>query len=452
MKSTRFTIKKGLDLPIDGAPESIIEDARPVTSVAVIGRDFVGMKPTMMVNEGDRVKLGQPLFEDKKTPGVFYTAPGAGEIVSINRGAKRVLQSVVIRLDSDEEEIEFEGHDDGALDSIGRDAIQRQLIDSGLWVAIRTRPFSKVPSPGAVPRSIFVNCMDSNPLAADPQVIIRERADDFQKGLRILAQLTDGKLFITHATGAQIPAVQSSRLETAEFEGPHPAGLVGTHIHHLDPVSLDGCVWHVGYQDVIAMGTLFSTGRLDVRRVIALGGPSVERPRLLRTRLGANTEELLTDELKSVESRAISGSVLSGRRAAGWGTYLSRYDVQLTVLPEGREREFMGWIMPGRKKFSKINVFLSSLLKPSSYQFTTSQNGSPRAMVPIGNYEEIMPLDILPTQLLRSLLVRDTDMAQVLGCLELDEEDLALCSFVCVGKYDYGPHLRGSLDMIEKEG
>lgn len=450
----RFTIKKGLDLPIGGAPEQIIEDAPPMRSVAVIGRDFVGMKPTMMVAEGDRVKLGQPLFEDKKTPGVLYTAPGAGEVVAINRGHKRMLQSVVIRLDDDDEAPAetFEPVAAGRIGGLDRESVRGRLIRSGLWTALRTRPYSKVPEPGGVPRSIFVTAVDTDPLAADPQVVVNERREDFVNGLRVLARLTDGRLFLCQAPDADIPALDDPRLVVAEFGGRHPAGLVGTHIHCLDPVDAESRVWHLGYQDVIAFGVLFTEGRLDVSRVIALGGPSVKRPRLLRTRLGANTEELLHDELYPVESRAISGSVLSGRRAAGWGIYLSRYHTQLSVLPEGREREFLGWLRPGRNRFSKINVFLSSLLPAEEYRFTTSQNGSPRAMVPIGNYEEVMPLDILPTQLLRSLLVRDTDTAQALGCLELDEEDLALLSFVDVAKYDFGPHLRASLELIEKEG
>ncbi len=447
----RFNIKKGLDLPIDGAPEQRIQAGQTVTSVAIVGRDYVGMKPTMLVSEGDQVKLGEPLFEDKKNPGVIYTAPGCGEVTAINRGARRVLQSVVIRLNGDDE-ITFEAFEPAKLVSLDRKVIQTSLVQSGLWTALRTRPFSKVPAPGSVPRSIFITAIDTNPLAADPSLIVNERREDFINGLKILAQLTDSKLFICKAPGADIPVMDDPRVQVAEFSGKHPAGLVGTHIHHLDPVGADSRVWHLGYQDVMAFGTFFTTGKIDVRRVIALAGPSVEKPRLLRTRIGANTEEFLRGEIKAIESRAISGSVLSGRCAAGWGTYLSRYDTQLTVLPEGRQREFLGWIMPGREKFSKVNVFISSLLKPESYKFTTTQNGSPRAMVPIGNYEEIMPLDILPTQLLRALLVRDTDSAQVLGCLELDEEDLALCSFVCVGKYDYGPHLRASLEQIEKEG
>jgi Na+-transporting NADH:ubiquinone oxidoreductase subunit A len=251
-----------------------------------------------------------------------------------------------------------------------------------------------------------------------------------------------------------MPLPETEQIRVHTFAGPHPAGLVGTHIHFLDPVSATKTVWHLGYQDVIAIGKLFTTGRLWTERIIALGGPPVLKPRLLRTRLGASTGDLLRDELQDVECRAISGSIFSGRRAVGWGSYLGRYHTQLSVLAEGREREFFGWLrMGGKNKFSILNVFFSNFSSNNeSLVLTTNQNGSPRAMVPIGNYEQIMPLDILPTQLLRSLLVGDTEMAQALGCLELDEEDLALCSFACVGKYDYGPVLRTNLTQIEKEG
>lgn len=451
----RITIRKGLDLPISGAPSQVIHDAPRVSRVAVVGVDYHGMKPTMLVAEGEAVKLGQPLFEDKKTPGVIYTAPGAGEVIAINRGAKRILQSVVIRLKADpaeDDEITFDAHAAEKLGDLDPAQVESTLVASGMWTALRTRPFSKVPAPGTRPRSIFVTAMDSNPLAADPEVIINRRRSDFVNGLRVLAHLTEGAVYVCKAPGADVPQSGGSRFVTAEFEGKHPAGLVGTHVHHLEPVSTASRIWHIGYQDVLAVGALFTTGRLNVERIVALCGPAASNPRLLRTRMGASTDELLDNEVTGDEVRAISGSVLSGRRASEWGSYLSRYDTQLTLLAEGRDRPFMGWLMPGSDRFSKINVFLSSLLKPARYRFTTSQNGSPRAMVPIGNYEEVMPLDILPTQLLRALLVRDTDSAQALGAAELDEEDVALLSFVDVGKYDFGPHLRANLDIIEREG
>jgi len=444
-------IKKGLSLPIKGEPEQVIYEGPKVNSVALLGHDYVGMKATMRVGEGDEVKLGQVLFNDKKNPGVNYTAPGTGVVAAINRGAKRVLQSVVIRLEGDEEE-SFTRCSREDLPKLERDEVRRNLLASGLWTALRTRPYSKVPSPESTPRSIFVTAMDTNPLAAKVDVIVNEHREDFSDGLTVLSRLTDGKVFVCKAPDTTLPAFANAQLSVDEFEGPHPSGLPGTHIHFLDPVSADKTVWHLNYEDVIAFGKLFTTGRLWVERIISLAGPLVNKPRLIRTRMGANTEDLVRDELPHIECRVISGSVLSGRRAVGSESFLGRYHHQVSVIAEGHEREFLGWLKPWGDKFSSINVYLSSLSRNRTFDLTTSQQGSPRAMVPIGNYENVMPLDILPTQLLRALVVRDTDAAQALGCLELDEEDLALCTFISPSKYDYGPVLRTNLEQIEKEG
>lgn len=442
-------LKHGLDLPITGAPAQRIEAARPVRSVAVIGFDYHGMKPTMEVQVGDRVKLGQLLFTDKKTPGVRYTAPAAGVISAIHRGEKRVLQSVVIDLDGDEQET-FAQYAADQLEALTDEQVRENLQQSGLWTALRTRPFSKVPALDAVPRSIFVTAIDTHPLAADPAVIIGEHATDFENGLKVLGNLA--KIFLCKADGANLPGEKLAKVQSEAFAGPHPAGLPGTHIHFLDPVSTSKSVWQIGYQDVIAVGKLFTTGQLFVERVVALGGPVVEQPRLLRTRLGANLEELTAGELKPGFNRVISGSVFGGRTAQGAFAFLGRYHNQVSCLSEGNEREMMHYLRAGVNKHSVMNIFVSKLASAKLFNFTTTTNGSPRAMVPVGNYEAVMPLDILPTQLLRYLIVGDTEMAQKLGCLELDEEDLALCTYVCAGKYEYGPILRDNLTRIEKEG
>lgn len=443
-------IKRGLDLPITGAPEQRIEAARPVRSVAVIGFDYHGMKPTMAVQAGDRVKLGQVLFSDKKTPGVHFTAPGAGVVSAIHRGEQRVLQSVVIDLDGDDA-VEFAVYSDGQLDALTGEQVRGNLQQSGLWAALRTRPFSKVPAVDATPASIFVTAIDTHPLAADPAVVIAEAAEDFTRGLRVLARLA--KVFVCVGENAKVPGSGLNNVQVEQFAGPHPAGLPGTHIHFLDPVNAHKTVWQVGYQDVIAIGKLFVTGRLSVERVVALAGPLVDKPRLVRTRLGANLDELTAGELKVGKPvRVISGSLFGGRSARGACAWLGRYHQQVSCLEEGTEREMLHYLRAGVEKHSVMNLYISKLNPGKLFNFTTSTNGSPRAMVPIGNYEEIMPLDILPTQLLRYLIVGDTDMAQKLGCLELDEEDLALCSYVCAGKYEYGPILRDNLTRIEKEG
>ncbi|MDR8013632.1 Na(+)-translocating NADH-quinone reductase subunit A [Ectopseudomonas guguanensis] len=442
-------LKHGLDLPITGAPAQRIEAARPVRSVAVIGFDYHGMKPTMEVQVGDRVKLGQLLFTDKKTPGVRYTAPAAGVISAIHRGEKRILQSVVIDIEGDEQET-FAQYAADQLEALSDQQVRENLQQSGLWTALRTRPFSKVPALDAVPSSIFVTAIDTHPLAADPAVIIGEHAADFENGLKVLGNLA--KVFLCKADGANLPGEKLAKVHSEAFAGPHPAGLPGTHIHFLDPVSTSKSVWQIGYQDVIAVGKLFTTGQLFVERVVALGGPVVEQPRLLRTRLGASLEELTAGELKPGFNRVVSGSVFGGRTAQGAFAFLGRYHNQVSCLSEGNEREMMHYLRAGVNKHSVLNIFVSKLAGAKLFNFTTTTNGSPRAMVPVGNYEAVMPLDILPTQLLRYLIVGDTEMAQKLGCLELDEEDLALCTYVCAGKYEYGPILRDNLTRIEKEG
>ncbi len=445
-------IKKGLDLPISGAPEQTITDGKPVRHVALIGFDYNGMKPTMAVKEGDRVKRGSLLFTDKKTEGVRYTSPAAGVVKEINRGERRVFQSVVIEIDGDEAET-YARYDEADLAGLERQQVVDNLVESGLWTAFRTRPYSKVPAIDTTPHSIFVSVMDTNPLAADPTVIIAENAKAFENGLTLIAKLTNGKVFVTGKPDAGVSVPKADNIEVHHFDGVHPAGNVGTHIHYLDPVSATKTVWSINYQDVIDIGKLFVTGEVPVERIVAIGGPKALKPRLVRTRLGASLPELLDGEVATdCDVRIISGSVFGGRRGEGPCAYLGRFANQVSVLEEGTKREFMGWLSPGTDKFSVLNIYLSRLMGRKQFDFTTTTNGSERAMVPVGVYEKVMPLDILPTQLLRLLIVGDTEVAQKLGALELDEEDLALCTFVCPGKYEYGPILRENLTRIEIEG
>lgn len=444
-------IRRGLDLPISGAPEQTIVDGPKVRSVAIIGADYPGMKPTMAVKQGDKVKLGQLLFTDKKTEGVRYTSPAAGTVAAINRGEGRVLQSVVIDVEGDDAET-FASYSVAELAGLSTEAVRDNLVASGLWTALRTRPYSKVPAPETTPNSIFVTAIDTNPLAANPEVVIGEQAEAFGQGVTLLTRLTHGKVFVCKAAGAKVPAPQLDQVVVEEFGGLHPAGNAGTHIHYLDPVSAKKTVWTIGYQDVIAIGKLFTTGKLATDRVIAFAGPQVEQPRLIRTRLGASLEELAAGQLKAGESRLISGSVFGGRTARGPFAFLGRYHNQLSVLAEGNDRPMLHYLRAGVDAFSVMKIYVSSLFGGKKFAFSTTTNGSERAMVPVGAYEKVMPLDILPTQLLRALIVGDTDTAQKLGCLELDEEDLALCTFVCPGKYEYGPILRDNLTLIEKEG
>ncbi|HHA1240694.1 TPA: Na(+)-translocating NADH-quinone reductase subunit A [Enterobacter hormaechei subsp. xiangfangensis] len=446
-----FRIRKGLDLPISGVPEQHVTTGASIHHVAIVGDDYVGMRPAMLVQEGDRVIKGQALFEDKKNPGVMFTAPASGTVVAIHRGERRVLQSVVIQIEGDEKR-EFARFDAADLATLSHDAVQTQLLESGLWTALRTRPYSKTPVPGTVPAAIFVTAIDTNPLSADPQPLILAERKAFDAGLTVLTRLTPGKVHVCQASGGKLGGHPQGQVAFNEFAGPHPAGLVGTHIHFLEPVSLTKQVWHLNYQDVIAIGKLFTTGELCAERIIAIGGPQATQPRLVRTLLGADLTALLAGETKEGENRIISGSVLSGRHATGPMAWLGRFHLQVSVVLEGREKELFGWVLPGAEKYSVTRTTFGHFLRRKLFNFSTSTNGGERAMVPIGNYERVMPLDILPTVLLRDLLAGDTDGAQALGCLELDEEDLALCTYVCPGKYEYGPVLREVLTRIEQEG
>ena len=445
-----FRITRGLDLPITGSADPQVVLAPAISRVAILAADYIGMKPTMLVQQGDRVALGQPVFSDKKSAGVVFTAPAAGRVVEVNRGDRRAFQSVVVELEGDDA-VSFVPLVQRDFFSGTREQVTELLATSGLWTSFRARPYSKIPAVGTVPRSIFVQAMDTNPLAVDPMPLIAAREAEFRFGLQTLAKLTDGKVFVCHAPGAAVPEVGGS-VEKAEFAGPHPAGLPGTHIHFLDPVGPGKVVWTINAQDVIAIGHLMSTGRLDPTRVISIAGPSIAKPQTVRTRLGASIDQLMNGMLTAGTHRVISGSVLSGRKAEAPVNYLGRYHLQISAIPEGNSREFLGWMSPGSGRFSVKPIFISALDRAKRFAFSTTTGGSKRAMVPIGMYEKVVPLDIIPTFLLRSLITKDTEQAQALGCLELDEEDLSLCTFVCPGKTEYGPLLRESLNQIEKEG
>lgn len=441
----------GLDIPLEGAPEAEITEGVKVSSVALLGRDYTGTGPVLRVREGDRVKLGQPLFANRRHPSVLYTSPGAGIVTEINRGARRALLSVVVRLEGEDEET-FRSWPRRDLPALRREDVTETLLGSGLWTALRTRPYSKTPVPGAVPRSIFVTATDSNPLAAAPEVIIAENSEAFSDGLNVISHLTDGPVFLCKPPYAELPRGDSAKVSTADFAGAHPSGLVGTHIHYLDPVGPNRTVWHLSYQDVIAIGRLFTTGRLWTERIVSLAGPVVKRPRLVRTRPGADLTELTRSEYEDAGCRVISGPVLSGRAAQRPENYLGRFHNQVSVIAEPDRDTRKGWLAGDRSVFSLYGLFRSGERPKRKFPITAALHGRPAAMIPFGAFEQVMPPEFLPTQLLRALLVGDTDMAQALGCLELDEEDLALCTFLCPSKLNYGPALREALERIEKEG
>ncbi|CAD0186742.1 Na(+)-translocating NADH-quinone reductase subunit A [Ruegeria sp. THAF57] len=444
-----FKLKKGLELPVQGAPEQTIQPGPEFSTVGVLGGDYLGLKPRMLVQEGDEVQRGTPLFCHKDMPAAMMVAPLTGKVVAVNRGARRVLQSVVIEV-SDQNDVGLDFSSTGSSDSA--EGVTAKLCAAGLWTSFRTRPYSKMPAPGSKPTAIFVTAMDSEPLSGDAAVIINDAGEAFAEGLKAVSLLTDGKTYLCQQEGDSLPGSDLANVEAAAFSGPHPAGLAGTHIHFLEPLAGEKQVWTIGYQDVIAIGRLMQTGHLDPNVVIALSGPGARHPRLIRTVMGASTDDLTRDEIEiDGTARIISGSILSGKLADGPTAFLGRFARQISIIREDPDQIPMGWIRPMPSKYA-VQPVLGSAFAKKLFAFTSNLNGGRRAMVPTGTFEELMPQDYLPTQLLRALLVMDTDTAQALGALELDEEDLGLVGFACPAKYEYGLALRDCLTKIEKEG
>lgn len=456
-----FQINKGLELPIAGVPKQEIENVAPAKKLYITGPDYHGMKPSFAVSVGDEVALGQVIFSDKKNPGAKFTSPGAGKVEAIVRGEKRAFRSVVISLDGSDRAVTFEKYDPSELLSLSPEAVKRNLVESGLWTAIRTRPHSRVPNPETLPSSLFVTAMDTSPLAPDAQMIIEARAEDFANGIKVLTRICGKQLWLCKGPGWDAPVKELPNLETVVFDGPHPAGLAGTHIHYLDPVDSKKTVWTIGYQDVIAIGVLFTSGQLSTERIISLAGPKVKEPKLLRTRLGASLAELTEGRLSDEKpSRIISGSVLCGRTGISgrepeeeWFPGLGRYHNQITVLEEVYKRHFFGWMAPGFNWFSVSRTVASYLLPRFRFKMTTTPYGGVRAIFPYAKFDEMMPLDLMPVQLFRALAIgsRGLEQAEALGFLELDEEDLGLCTYIDPGKNDFGLMLREMLNLYMKE-
>lgn len=443
-QGTQFHLNKGLDIPLAGTPQQIVEFGRTVNTVAFVGADYVGLRPKLLVEQGDRVRLGEPLLADRRDPRIVFTAFGSGTVAAINLGERRSVRSVVLLLDNEDDGIGFPVHAASELSGLSRNAVIENLLRSGSWTAIRSRPFGRVVLPEAEPRAIFITAIDTNPLAARPEVVIADQREDFTNGLKVISRIADCHIFVCTAPGADIVDFGGGRITQIGFGGPHPAGLPGTHIHMLCPAGIGREAWYIGYQDVIAIGHLFTTGRQWTERIVALAGPALNRPRLVKTRLGANLSELTEGELTTGSLRIVSGSVLSGRTAMPPEDYLGRYHLQVSALGEPVFGE-----RPSHRGFSAVGF--GRFLHNRTIAMNTAMNGRSSTMLPLEALERVMPLDILPTPLLRALAVGDTERALELGCLELEEEDLALCTFVCPSKLDYGALLRQTLAQIERE-
>lgn len=445
-----FTINKGLDIPINGKPVHTVTSSKPLSHVALIGDDYPDMKPTMLVQVGDRVRCGQPLFTDKRNEGLIFTAPGSGEVIAVNRGEKRKFESIVIRL-GDGDPISF-CEPGSTSETFSADELRSLLVNSGLWCALRTRPYGKIPPIDAEPASLFVTAIDTSPLAPDMEGIIELNKDDFLMGLTLLRKLLSIPIYLCLGENQKAITGDINGIEQVEFSGPHPAGLPSTHIHLIDPVHENRYAWHIGAQDVISYGALLRSGKLNSERIISLTGPAAVEPRHIRTQLGASIRELCQSEITGEEVRLLSGSALDGRQVTDAHGFLGRYHQQITCLPEGTGRQFFGWLRPGEDRFSITRAFLSAFTKPETLPLDTAVWGGDRAIFPLGSYEKVMPIDTVPIYLLKSLASGNTEKAKELGCLELIEEDLALCSYVCPGKNNFGPMLRQTLTTIEKEG
>ena len=434
-------ISKGLDLPISGSPTNTISDEPKVSSVALLSNDFIGMKPTMLVKEGETVKAGQKIFEDKKNNGVYFTSPAGGIVKDINRGDKRRFLSIEIDIKDTEEFVNFDMDD-------SVDQIKDCLIDSGLWNAFRTRPFNRTPGINEIPDAVFINCCDSNPLSIDPYEIILLNKTEFDEGLNVLTDFFRCNINLCYQNDNFDTSIE--KINYYQFKGPHPSGLSSTHISQIYPVNLNRKVWTINYQDIISIGYLKQNKEIRTSKYISLAGPSVYEPSLIKVRIGGNIEEITAGKIEP-NSRIISGSVLHGHQSEGVMNYLGYYDSQISVIADEVNNIFMNWLMPGSSLHSKLNVFLSSFIKPEKFTFNTSIGGGNRAIVPISSYEEVIPMDILVTQLLKALVVSDIDMAIDLGMLELVPEDLALCSYVCPSKYDYSSILMDNLNKLYLE-
>lgn len=442
-------IKKGLNINMLGTAEKIIKKADQAEFYAVKPTDFMGIRPKLVVKVGDKVKAGTPLFYDKFQPEVQFTAPVSGEITEINRGERRVILEIVIKADAT---IEYEKFDVGNPSELSKDKIIEILQKSGLWPAIRQRPYSTIANPADTPKAIFISAFDSAPLAPDMDYVVKECTDCFQKGVDILSKLTEGTIHLN--INADYPAAETytkaKGVQINKFTGPHPSGNVGIQINKIDPINKGEIVWYTYPQEIIAIGRLFDKGIYDATKIIAITGSEVKNPIYYKLLNGASIKNLVANNVTEGEHRYISGNVLTGSKISSEG-YVGYYDNQITVIPEGKYYEFFGWATPGFKKHSNSRAVFSWLIPGKKFKLDTNFHGGNRAYVMTGEYEKVFPMDIYPVQLIKSILVEDIDKMEQLGIYEVDEEDFALCEYVCTSKTEVQSIIRTGLDLMRKE-
>ena len=447
--SSSVKLKKGLDIKLRGEAEKVLVPEFQSNIYGIKPVDFPGLTPKLNVKQGDKVSAGSTLFHDKIHPEILFASPVSGKVTSILRGDRRKLLEIVVEKEGDEF-VDFGKYNQNSL---SREKIKECLLKSGLWPSIRQRPYHIVAHPGDIPKAIFISGFDTAPLAPDYNFIMdNSSANLFSSGISALKKLTDGKinLILNGKVDSSELLKKVADVEISHFSGPHPAGNVGIHIHHLDPINKGEIVWYVNLQDVIAIGRLFEEGIYRHERIIALTGSEVLNPRYFKVRSGASITPLVKDNVKSGNLRFISGNVLTGTRIEKDG-YLGYYDSQITVIPEGDQYEFFGWIKPGADKFSFSKTYLSKLFPRKSYDLDTNLHGGERAFVMTGQYEKVVPMDIYPMQLLKAILAEDIDMMENLGIYEIAEDDFALCEFICPSKIEIQSIVRKGLDLMIKE-
>ncbi len=443
--------KRGLDLPIHGAASSEkIVDRLDVTRVALMPQECWGAKVRLIAQEGDTVKVGTPLFADRRDDSVLFTSPAAGKVAAIHRGLRRAVLSVVIEATGFTEQEPFEPVN---LATTSREDLKNAIAASGMWPALRRRPFDKVAQTTDEPAGIIVQGYDSSPLAPDLVKVVEGREADLEVGLAALTKLTDGKVHLCVREGVNYGRFTGEGVIVTHFAGPHPAGTAGFSIHSLCPAGANRPVWYLGLQDACDLGRLLREGKRPTERVVAVTGPAAKEPKLVRTRPGADLSVLCRDESSATETRIVNGSAIWGHRAdsAAHTGFLGRWNTQVTILEDAVKRDLVGWMLPVSGRFTQTNTVWDKFFR-KTFKYDTDTNGSLRAIVPIGHYESVMPLDVLATQLIKALASKDLEMAEKLGVLELAEEDLALCQVVDPSKVPLTDMLRAMLTTIEKEG
>ena len=443
-------IKKGLNINLQGEAEKKLADFALPETFAIKPPDFIGVTPKLLVNQGDEVEAGTPLFYDKNNEDIKFCSPVSGEIIEVLRGEKRMILEIEILADK---EIIYTSFEKISIENQSRELVKKFMLNSGVWPFIRQRPYGIIANPQQVPKAIFISAFDTSPLAPDFDFIMQGQDHDFQTGIDALQKLTEGKIYL-NLNGAKEHASVFTNVKNVEinyFSGPHPAGNTGIHIHHLNPVNKGEVVWYINPQDVLIIGRLFNQGKLDASRIIALTGSQIISPKYYKTIVGSSVSPIMEDGgLKEGENRIISGNVLSGRQIEQTG-YLNFYDSQLTVIPEGNVPEFMGWLAPGLKKFSASRTFFSWITPAKKYFIDTNLHGEERPFVVTGEYEKVFPMDIYPVQLLKAIMIEDIELMENLGIYEVVEEDFALCEFICTSKIPSQSIIRHGLDLVRKE-